>query len=113
MPAQHFFITIADLSRARGDTPELAFDGESPETLAAQLQSALRETTLWERWRGLQDEPDDVDPRSGATDPAATVTGSLAAHRSELQVTTTLPHAIVKHRLDLLIGPHWQLRDVS
>ena len=110
---KHYFITIDDLGRAQGNEPSLRFNGESPETLAAQLQAALREPALWERWRLLQDDPDEVDPTTGATDPAASVSGSLAAHRSELKVTTSLPHAIVKHRLDLLIGPSWKLRDVS
>lgn len=109
---QHFFITIDDLPRARGSEATLAFDGESPQTLAAALQTALREPALWERWRLLQDDPDEVDPAGGATDPAATVEGSLAASRTELQVVTSLPHAIIKHRLDLLIGPNWKLRDV-
>ena len=77
------------------------------------LEAALREPALWERWRAMQETPDDVDPASGALDPAATVSGSLEAQRSELIVTTILPHAILKHRLDLLIGSHWKLRDVS
>ncbi len=110
--AQRFFITIDDLAHARGSEAALAFDGESPPTLAAALQAALREPVLWERWRLLQDDPDEVDPATGATDPAATVAGSLAANRTELNVTTTLPHAIIKHRLDLLVGPNWKLRDV-
>ena len=111
--AQRYFFTIDDLASARGADPALAFDGVSPETLASVLQSALREPDLWERWRAGQEDPDEVDPTTGATDPAATVTGSLAADRSEIKVTTTLPHAIVKHRLDLLIGHNWKLRDVS
>lgn len=110
--AKHFFLTIDDLPRARGSEAALAFDGESPQTLASALQAALREPALWERWRLLQEDPDEVDPATGATDPAATVEGSLAASRSELVVATSLPHAIIKHRLDLLIGPHWKLRDV-
>ncbi len=113
MAPQRFFFTIDDLAHARGDDPAFSFDGVSPETLARVLQAALREPGLWERWRAAQEEPDDVDPASGATDPAATVNGSLASNRSEITVTTTLPHAIVKHRLDLLIGRHWKLRDVS
>ena len=28
-------------------------------------------------------------------------------------ITTTLPHSIIKHRLGLLIGRHWTLRDVT
>lgn len=111
--AQRYFITIDDLSRARGPEPTLAFVGESPDTLANALQSALREAQLWERWRSLQEDPELVDPLTGATDPAATVKGELAANRTELQVTTVLPHALLKHRLDLLVGANWKLRDVS
>jgi len=54
-----------------------------------------------------------VDPATCAVDPGATVSGSLEAQRSELIVTTRLPHAILKHRLDLLIGRNWKLRDIS
>ncbi|HMM66700.1 MAG TPA: hypothetical protein PKC03_07130 [Dokdonella sp.] len=111
--AQRYFITIENLSGSRGDSAELSFDGGSPEHLASVLQAALREPDLWERWRAMQDDPDEVDPATGATDPAATVSGSLEAQRSEIIVTTSLPHAIVKHRLDLLIGRNWKLRDVS
>lgn len=111
--AKRFFITIDDLAQARGAEPSLSFRGESPATLAAELQSALREPQLWERWRALQDDPDDVDPATGAVDPAATVSGDLASSRTELKVSTVLAHALLKHRLDLLVGPHWKLRDVS
>ena len=110
---QRYFITIEDLSASRSDSSELSFNGGSPEHLAQEFQSVLREANFWERWRGMQDDPDQVDAGTGATDPAATVTGSLEAQRSELIVTTNLPHAIVKHRLDLLICRHWKLRDVS
>ena len=111
--AQTYFLTIDDLANARGTDPSYAFDGVSPETLASVLQAALREPGLWERWRSGQEDPEAVDPASGATDPTASVSGSLAANRSEIKVTTRLPHAIVKHRLDLLIGNSWKLRDVS
>jgi hypothetical protein len=111
--AQRYFITIDDLSRARGSEPSLAFRGESPATLAIELQAALRDAHLWDRWRSLQEDPELVDPLTGATDVTATVTGELAANRTELQVTTVLPHALIKHRLDLLVGPNWKLRDVS
>lgn len=109
---QNFFITVDDLSTARGET-DVAFDGVSPGYLASTLQDALRETTLWERWRAGRDDPDEVDPASGAVDPAATVTATLSNLRAEVRVTTSLPHAILKHRLDLLIGKNWKLRDVS
>ncbi|SFM99592.1 hypothetical protein [Dokdonella immobilis] len=111
--AQRFFITVDNVAESRGDIAALSFNGGSPEHLASVLQGVLREASLWERWRALQEDPDEVDPATGITDPTATVSGSLEANRAELVVTTTLPHAIVKHRLDLLIGRHWKLRDVS
>lgn len=110
---QRYFITIEELSAPRGDAGAQAFDGGSPEHLAQVLQAALREPNFWESWRAMQADPDEVDASTGATDPSATVTGSLEAQRSELIVTTSLPHAILKHRLDLLVGRHWKLRDVS
>jgi hypothetical protein len=111
--AQRYFITIEDLSNSRGESSELSFDGGSPEHLASVMQAALRDPGLAERWRTMQDEPDEVDPSVVAVDPAATVSASLQAQRSEMIVTTNLPHAIVKHRLELLIGRNWKLRDVS
>ncbi len=110
---QRYFITIEDVSASRGDSSELSFDGTSPEHLASTFEAILREPHFWGRWRAMQEDPDAIDPGTGAVDPAATVSGSLEAQRTELIVTTTLPHAIVKHRLDLLIGRHWKLRDVS
>ncbi len=111
--AQRFYISIDDLTRARGEHASLSFTGDSPASLAAALQAALREPALWQRWRDLQDDPDEVDPSTGATDPSASVTGELVDSRGELVVTTSLPHAIVKHRLDLLAGRSWTLRDVK
>ena len=111
--AQRYFISIDSVENSRGDASELSFDGGSPEHLASVLQAALRESDLWQRWQAMQEDPDQVDPATGVIDADATVTGSLHAQRSELIVTTSLPHAIVKHRLDLLIGRHWKLRDVS
>jgi hypothetical protein len=111
--AQRYFITIENLAGSRGDSAELTFDGGSPEHLASVMQAALREPDLAERWRTMQDDPDEVDPSTVEVDPTATVSGSLQAQRSEMIVTTVLPHAIVKHRLDLLIGRNWKLRDVS
>lgn len=110
---QRYFITIENVSSSRGDSSELSFDGTSPEHLARAFEAALREPQFWERWRTMQEDPDQVDPGTGVVDSSATVSGSLEAERTELIVTTSLPHAIVKHRLDLLIGRHWKLRDVS
>jgi hypothetical protein len=60
----------------------------------------------------MQPDPDSVDPQLGACDPAATVLAEQADLHCEAQITTVLPHALLKHRLGLLIGASWSLRDV-
>jgi len=110
---QRYYLGIEDLSRARGTIDALSFQGNSPESFAAQLQAALREPTLWNRWRAMQPDPDAVDPSLGASDPAATVTARQSDLHCDAEVVTTLPHVIIKHRLGLLVGSHWRLRDVK
>jgi len=110
---QRYFFTIDDLAHARGDSPALSFDGGPPESFAATLQKALREPALFDRWRAMQDDPDGVDPGLGATDPHATVEAQQADIHADVIVRSTLPHAIIKHRMTVLIGPHFTLRDVS
>ncbi|MBS0590254.1 MAG: hypothetical protein JSR65_06410 [Proteobacteria bacterium] len=110
---QTFFIVVSDLAKARGQIPSLSYHGNSAENFAAELQAALREPGLWERWRSLQPDPDAVDPLLGASDAQA----SVEAHQSDLhcdvKIATVLPHAVLKQRLGLLIGANWTLRDVS
>jgi hypothetical protein len=108
----HFYLSIDDLARARGAEPRLSYDGAGPNDFAAALQSALREPDLFERWRAMQPEPDEVDPALGATDPAAQVSARVADLRTDVDLITSLPMSIVRHRLNLLIGPTWKLRDM-
>ena len=111
---QRYYLRIDDLSHARGPEPSLAFSGDSPEAFGAELQAALRTPALFDRWRALQEDPDDVPPALGATDAAATVKATPASDLSaDVMVTTTLPHAVLRHRLNLLVGSHWSLRDVK
>jgi hypothetical protein len=110
---QHFLFSIDDLPRARGESHELSFQGGSPESFAAMLQQALREPALWERWRAMQPDPDMVDPDLGAFDPAATVTAQQSDVHVSVGVVSSLPHAVIKHRMTLLIGKHFALRDVG
>ena len=110
---QRFFLGIDDLARARGPIGELSFHGDSPESFAAALQAALRDSSLFERWRALQPDPDAVDPALGATDAVATVSAQQSDLHIDALVTTRLPHAILRHRLNLLAGSHWTLRDVK
>ena len=107
-----YYLSIGDLSKARGENAELSFHGVSPDSFAAALQAALREPTLWQRWRALQPDPDAVDPGLGASDSSATVTARQADLQTDIEVSTTLPHSILKHRLRLLAGNVWKLHDV-
>jgi hypothetical protein len=108
-----YHITLRHPDTARGEDPDFAFQGHGAEALAAELQAALRTDTLFQRWRGAQDDPDDVDPALGATDPSATVTGTQHDLHFELIAVTSIPGAILRHRLRLLAGQGWELRDVA
>ena len=112
MPTR-YYISLPDPARARGSDARLAFRAQGADGFAAELQEALRSDALFERWRAQQDEPDEVDPALGATDPAASVTGSQDDLHAELVAVTTLSSAVLRHRLGMLAGSHWQLRDVT
>ena len=112
MSTQRYYLSVENLAKARGQISELSYQGNSPDSLAAALQAALREPNLWERWRSMQPDPDAVDPGLGANDPKATVRAAQSNLHTDVEVTTSLPHSILKHRLGLLIGAHWSLHDV-
>ncbi|GGK14939.1 hypothetical protein [Luteimonas terricola] len=109
--ATRYFIAIPDPDAARG-AGELAFTAHGAEAFARELQEALRDDHLFERWRATQDEPDEVDPLLGATDPTASVEGTQRETRVELVANTRLRGDVFKHRLRLLAGGAWELRDV-
>lgn len=113
MSTQRYYLSVENLAKARGQISELSYQGNSPDSLAAALQAALREPSLWERWRALQPDPDAIDPSLGASDPNATVRATQSNLHTDVEVTTSLPHSILKHRLGLLIGAHWSLHDVQ
>jgi len=81
--------------------------------VAAELQAALRGDELFRRWAATLGDPDDVDAGLGATDPEAVVTGEQSDLHLDLVATTGLPASVLKHRLGLLAGHGWQLRDVT
>ncbi len=108
----NFLIRIEDPEHSRGPEPSLAFDGLTITSLAEDVGDALRTPALFERWRALQEEPDEVDPALGEVDPASTVVSKNEGSRHYLEVSTTLPHALLSHRLNMLIGPNWSLRNV-
>lgn len=113
MSIQKYYLSIDDLAKARGQINELSYQGNSPESFAALLQSTLREPTLWRRWRAMQPDPDAIDAALGTSDPQATVSAEQVNMHTDIVVTTCLPHAILKHRLTLLVGAHWSLHDVK
>lgn len=111
MPTR-YYLKLPDARAARGADPALAFRAVSTEGFAEELEAALREDGLFARWKAAQADPDAVDPGLGAIEPLAVVSGTQKDLHVELIATTSLPGAILRHRLRLLAGSHWQLRDV-
>lgn len=110
--AIRYYLSFPDPGALR-TAGDFAFRSHSADGLAEELQAALREDGLFQRWRATQDDPDAVDPALGATDPAATVRGEQRDLKIDLVATTSIPGTILKHRLRLLAGQGWQLRDVT
>ena len=108
-----YYLRLPDPANARGADPDLAFRSEGAAGFAEELQAALRTPALFERWKAKQEEPDDVDPSLGATDPAATVTGEDKHLDVWLVATTSLPGPVFKQRMRWLAGSNWQLSDVQ
>ena len=54
-----------------------------------------------------------LDPSLGAVDEAATVHGESDDLHVDLIVVTSIPGGVFKHRMRLLAGNQWELRDVS
>lgn len=111
--ATRYYLTLPDPQRARGSDAAFAFSAHGADEFAAQLQAALRSDALFQRWRAVQEDPDAVDAALGASDPQASVSGSQRDLRIDLIVTTSLPGSVFKHRLRLLAGSGWELRDVT
>lgn len=109
---QKYFIQIDNPATARGADEALSYQGLTAASLGEEIQVALREDRLYARWRALQEDPDDVDPRLGEVDVEATVVVENAGSRADLVIETSLSHALIKHRLNMLIGDHWHLHDV-
>jgi hypothetical protein len=108
-----YYIRLPDPANARGTDPDLSFRSQGADGFAEELQDALRGDGLFQRWQAKQEEPDDVDPALSATDPAALVTGQQDDLHIDLVVATVLSSAVLRQRMALLAGSHWQLRDVT
>lgn len=108
----HYYLQIGDLAHARGAQAELSYSGAGPNDFAAALQEALRSPLLFQRWRAMQPDPDEVDQRLGVTDQLAKVTAKAVDLHTEVEVISDLPMSILRQRLSWLIGAGWQLHDV-
>ena len=112
MARNHYYLSIDDLAHARGADPRFAYDGAGPDDFARALQGALRDGSLFERWRAAQPDPDGVDEGLYGTDPGAQVQAQVADLHTEVDLLTSLPMSVVRHRLNVLIGATWKLRDM-
>ncbi len=110
---QRFYIRVDNLALAEGEDSEFAFTGSSPAAFAEQFQRGLRQRDLFKHWRDKQEDPDAVPDELSPCDPNAIVEASGSDLHTDVEVSTNLLHRVVAHRLTLLIGPHWTLRDVS
>ncbi|HWU71197.1 MAG TPA: hypothetical protein VN017_07570 [Pseudoxanthomonas sp.] len=108
-----YYISLKNPQQARGGDAAFSFTAHGAEEFAAQLQDALRSDALFRRWRDAQPDPDAVDPSLGAVDEAATVRGESDDLHVDLIVVTSIPGSVFKHRMRLLAGNQWELRDVS
>ena len=92
---------------------EFAFRSHGADGIAEELQAALRTDALFRRWAATQGDPDEIDISLAAVDPEATVTGEQHDLHIELVAVTGLTGTTFRHRLQLLAGRGWQLRDVT
>jgi hypothetical protein len=113
LASTRYYLRLPEPAKARGSDPKLAFKSESADGLASELQEALRTSDLFQRWCAQQEDPDAIDPSLGATDAAASVRGEQSTLAIDLVATTSLPGNVFKHRLRLLAGSGWELRDVT
>lgn len=111
--ATRYYLSLPNPEKARGGDAAFAFTSQGADGFASELQDALRSDGLFQRWRAAQADPEDVDAALGATDPHASVTGQQDDLHIDLIAITSLPGSVFKHRLRLLAGSAWELRDVS
>ena len=106
-----YLIRVPDTDKARA-SGDYALRAQGPEGIAEEVQAALRSDALFARWRDAQVEPDEVDPALGIVDPTARVTGEQRDLGIDLTGVDSISSPIRKHRLRLLAGGAWELRDV-
>ncbi|MET0327519.1 MAG: hypothetical protein ABW163_01980 [Luteimonas sp.] len=106
-----YLIRLPEPEKARS-SGEHAIRAQGAAGIASELEDALRGDALFARWRNQQPDPDEVDEALGVTDPAAQVTGEDRDLGVDLVVNTSISSTVLKHRLRLLAGNAWELRDV-
>jgi len=111
MARYHLHLPTSDA--VRGVDRQFAFRSVGAPGLADELQAALRSDLLFERWRVNQPDPDNVDSQLGVVDETATVRGEARNLGVDLIVDTTLDGKTLSHRMRLLAGQQWQMRDVT
>lgn len=107
-----FHLRLPDPAKARGSEAPLSFHAHGADGFAAELQQALATPALFETWRQMQDDPDEIDPELAEIDPQAEVEGEQADLSILLRVRTRLSSRVLRQRLRWLAGSHWELRDV-
>lgn len=107
-----YLLTLPDPDKARGDDPVLSFHSVGADGFARELEQALRDDQLFERWRSGQDDPDAVPESLAVTDPSAAVEGEQENLTIVLRARTSLSGQVLKHRMRLLAGNNWTLNDV-
>ena len=109
-----FFISLPNPELARGNNPELSFSAHGAEALAEQLQNALSNPAYSQAWLSSlhEDDAEHIDAQLLAIDADAKVSGAQKDLGIDLIVDTKLNGSAFKHRLRLLAGSHWLLKDV-
>lgn len=108
-----YYIRLPDPQKARGEDPDLSFRSVSPDGFAKELHAALSTDVLVNKWRTKLGSDEEVDERFVVIDDAATVVGKLHDLHIDLEVTTGLSSEVLKNRMHLLAGSHWELHDVQ
>ena len=111
--ATRYYISLKDPEKARGNDPAFSFSAQRRRRIRRATAGsvarrrpvpALARCATGSRSGGCS---------LGAIDPGATVKGEQHNLQIDLIVVTTIPGSVFKHRLRLLAGNAWELRDVS
>ena len=111
--ANRYYLSLRDPNKARGTNAAFSFSANGAAEFAARPQPARPGAALFLRWRDAEPEPEEGEGSLGAADPSATVSGEQSDLQIDLVAVTSLSGSVLKHRLTLLAGSGWELRDVT